>query len=264
MNGNCFEFDFDKNGILALTKDNVSRINFIVKNDSNYRIYNDKNNSSTVYNFIKRNKNNIPWEVEDILKIVTEIDKQNSTHQASTGVKKDNKDSKNNDGREKTAEFIFNIDNLYRRLKTGDATLVNEIARALYKTEGGGRYTFSFATKFCTFVSNALYDNDEYSIYDKVINDVLPYYAWEYLGKDCYLGRTKSKISKIFGIEDKNGDYEAYRKLIDDIRNRNKELTGYLISRRDFDRLLWYYFKGDRDIEGHISRTTEALQCIRK
>lgn len=75
-------------------------------------------------------------------------------------------------------------------MEIGDASLVDEIAKALYKSDGGGPYTFSFASKFCTFVSNALYDNDKYSIYDKVLNNVLPYYAWAYLGKDCYFGRT--------------------------------------------------------------------------
>ena len=271
MNDNCYKFDLDANGILALTEDNVTRINFIIENDSNYRIYNDKNNSSSVYNFIKQNKNKLPWEIDDIETIVTEIDKQNSTHQDSLGVKKDagNPTAKNNGGRRKTAEYIYNISNLYERLEIGDASLVDEIAKALYKSDGGGRYTFSFASKFCTFVSNALYDNDKYSIYDKVLNDVLPYYAWAYLGKDCYFGRTKSKIGKVFGVEEKNGNYKDYRQLIDDIINRNKELTGYLISRRDFDHLLWYYFKGDRDIKSkenneylHTSRTTIALKNV--
>ncbi len=59
--------------------------------------------------------------------------------------------------------------------------------------------------------------------------------------------------------------------MIDKIRKRNEELTGYLISRKDFDHLLWYYFKGDYDQKDketkrvlHISRTTEALRHIRK
>lgn len=73
----------------------------------------------------------------------------------------------------------------------------------------------------------------------------------------------------MFGIEEKNGNYKHYRQLIDVIINRNKELTGYLISRRDFDHLLWYYFKGDRDIKSkenngylHTSRTIIALKNV--
>ena len=273
MEDNRYKFDLDANGVLALTEENVVRINFIIDNDSNYRLFSDKDNPMSVERFINDRRSKIPWSVNEILHIVTEIDKQNSTHQDSIGVKKDsnNPNSKNNGGRQKTAEYIYNISGLYERLENGDASLVNEIAKALYKSDGTGRYTFSFASKFCTYVSQALFKSDEYSIYDKVVSNILPYYVWAYLGKDCYFGRTKSKISKVFGIDEKNGDYESYRKLIDALRYRNQELTGYLISRKDFDHLLWYYFKGDRDLKDdktkmplHLSRTTLALNHIRK
>lgn len=273
MEDKCYKFDLDTNGVLALTEENVARINFIIDNDSNYRLFNDMNNPMSIGRYIADRKESKPWSVDEMLHIVTQIDKHNSTHQDAIDVKKDasNPNAKNNGGRHKTAQYICNINNLCDRLKNGDASLVNEIAKALYDSNGIGRYTFSFASKFCTYVSQALYYSDEYSIYDKVLHDILPYYAWAYLGKDCYLGRTKSKISKVFGIDSKNGDYESYRKLIDEIRYRNKELTGYLISRKDFDHLLWYYFKGDRDLKDketkeilHLSRTTLALNYIRE
>lgn len=273
MEDNRYKFDLDANGVLALTAENVDRINFIIDNDSNFRLFSDMDNLKSVGRYVADRKETTPWSVDEILHIVTEIDKQNSTHQDSIGVKKDadNPTAKNNGGRQKTAEYIYNISGLYERLKNGDASLVNDIAKSLYKSDGGGRYTFSFASKFCTYVSQALYNSDEYFVYDKVVSDILPYYAWAYLEKDCYFGRTKSKISKVFGIDDKNGDYESYRKLIDAIRYRNEELTGYLISRKNFDHLLWYYFKGDRDLKDdktkkplHLSRTTLALNHIRK
>lgn len=266
-----YKFDFDANGVLALTEDNIVRINFIIDNDSNYRLSSDIENTKSVARYVADRRKTLPWSKDELLHIITEIDRQNSTHQDSTGVKKDDSTSKNNGGREKTAEYIYNIYNLYARLEAGDPSLVNDIAKALYKEEGGGRYTFSFASKFCTYVSQALYDSDKYCIYDRVVSDVLPYYAWAYLGDDSYFARSKSKISRMFGIDDNNGDYAAYRLLIDKIRKRNEELTGYLISRKDFDHLLWYYFKGDYDQKDketkrvlHISRTTEALRHIRK
>lgn len=266
-----YKFDFDANGVLALTEDNIVRINFIIDNDSNYRLSSDIENTETVTRYVADRRDTLPWSKDELLHIIIEIDRQNSTHQDSIGVKKDDSASKNNGGREKTAEYIYNIHNLYARLEAGDPSLVNDIAKALYKEEGGGRYTFSFASKFCTYVSQALYDSDKYCIYDRVVSDVLPYYAWAYLGDDSYFARSKSKISRMFGIDDNNGDYAAYRLLIDKIRKRNEELTGYLISRKDFDHLLWYYFKGDYDQKDketkrvlHISRTTEALRHIRK
>lgn len=271
MNNIYFEFDYDKNRVIALTEDNVARINFIINNDSKYRQFHNKNNPTSIDSLILNSET--PWDLDKIINIVTAIDKQNSTHQDFTGIKKNDSNHllKNNGGRKKTAEFIYyNIDDLYNRLEKGDESLVNEIAKALYNDDGTGRYTFSFASKFCTYVSQVLYNSDEYCIYDNVLACVLPYYEWAYLGKDNYFGKTKSKISKSLGIDDKKGDYCSYKGLIDDIRYSNKELTRYLISRKDFDKLLWYYFKGDYDIKNkenkiiYTSRTSKALMNIRK
>lgn len=271
MNYNYFEFDYDKNGVIALTEDNVARINFIINNDSKYRQFHNKNNPTSIDSLILNSET--PWDLDKIIDIVTAIDKQNSTHQDSTGIKKNDSNHllKNNGGRKKTAEFIYyNIDDFYNRLKKGDESLVNEIAKALYNDDGTGRYTFSFASKFCTYVSQILYNSDEYCIYDNVLACVLPYYEWAYLGQDNYFGRTKSKISKCLGVDDKKGDYYSYKKLIDRIRCSNEKLTGYLISRNDFDKLLWYYFKGDYDIKNkekiiiYTSRTSKALMNLRK
>lgn len=147
---------------------------------------------------------------------------------------------------------------------------MNEIAKALFQEEGDGRYTFSFASKFCTYVSQALYQTDAYSVYDKVLHDILPYYAWAYLGERRYFAKKKSRVDVEFGIKKReDGSYQRYRDFIDAIRRRSEELTGYPISRRDFDLLLWYYFKGDRDIVDkttkeklYTSRTTRALAHI--
>lgn len=264
MGKNKYQFDLDSNGILALTEKNVALIHFIVENDSNYR------SPISVEKYIKDKP--IPWDEKEILDIVTIIDRQNSTHQEAIGVKKDesNPNAKNNGGRLKTAEYICAIDRLYERLEIGDASLVNEIAKALFQEEGDGRYTFSFASKFCTYVSQALYQTDAYSVYDKVLHDILPYYAWAYLGERRYFAKKKSRVDVEFGISKRADDsYKRYRDFIDAIRRRSEELTGYQISRRDFDLLLWYYFKGDRDIEDkrtkeklYTSRTTRALEHI--
>ena len=271
MKNDCYEFDFDKNGVLALTERNVYGMNFIIENDSDYRLYNNNDSPLSIAKYIK----NItpPFSYDEILHIVTEIDRQNSTHQNVFSTKKDsdNASSKNNGGREITAQYIYNIGDLYKRLRDGDASLVNEIAKALCKKDGGGRYTFSFASKFCTYVSRALYNSDEYSVYDNVLADILPYYGWAYLKKSYCSNKNKSTIRRVIGVDIKEGNYALYRDLIDDIRDRNKILTGYQISRKDFDQLLWYYFKGDRDIRDkntkevlHISRTTLALNCVGK
>ena len=58
------------------------------------------------------------------------------------------------------------------------------------------------------------------------------------------------------------GDYGAYRDLIDNIRYSAKKYLGsdYVISRKDFDHLLWYYFKGGA--KGGNSRISMALERV--
>jgi hypothetical protein len=251
-------FDVDNNGIISLTKNNVQRINFIIENDPNYRSDSDPYNENSTYNYIR----NHPYttDYKEILEIVKKIDKQNSTHQASSGINKGD-----NNGREKTAEFIHQIENFYERLKNGDPELVNEIANALK-----ARYTFCFASKYCTYMSRYLLESDCYSIYDKILSDILPYFAWLYLDEIYLNNKRKSTISNTFAPKN-NGDYKGYRDLIDKIRFKADKVSGYLISRKDFDHLLWYYFKGDRDIIDtekknmlHKSRITKALDFIDK
>lgn len=248
-----YSFDMDKNGFPALTQKNVDLVNFLIDNDSNYRYDADPENNDSTYNLIKNSKET--RDVEIIKKIVKKIDKQNSTHQASEGAKG------GGDGINITASYISEIDNLYGRLKEEDPTLVNEIAKAIPT-----RYTFSFASKYCNYMSRYLFDADGYSIYDDILCKILPYYAWVYI-KENHKAQKKSKIAKTFAAKDK-GDYKGYRDLIDRIRQKAFEETGYKIGRVDFDHLLWYYYKGDRDIkndEGDLvyeSRITQAMKCV--
>lgn len=275
-----FQFDLDENGILKLTADNVERINFIIENDSNYRIFEDPDSQNSITILIRNNPDATVWDKDFILKLVIEIDKQNSTHQEASGRQKGD-----GQGREKTAQFILdNWEDLLPKIKEGDADAVNIIAKALLnydpateqRPKNKGRYTFSFASKFCTYVSNALYvckqleyKEDAYSIFDKVVGDVLPYYAWKYLGNTTYVDKKNSNIDKKFGGKSNDiGNYEGYRQLIDSIIDENQKQTGYKIKRRDFDHLLWYYFKGDEDILDadkrylHKSRITTALEKV--
>ena len=280
------DFDKDKNDFPTLTDKNVALINFIIKHDSNYRPLNDTEDDS-ISKTIKEH-----GETSDygkILTIVKVIDKSNSTRQASLGKGHRIEDTKEKkDGRELTAEYISGMEDFYERLGRGDIKLVNDIATHSieHKDPLTGqvvalRYTLSFASKYCTYMARALYENDKekrdyYSIFDKVICDILPYYAWFYLGNNEYtrlsISKSKkdqntekeshsnqkivSKIREVFGTKGSKKGYSGYCKLIDEIRNKSKELSGKSdpISRKDFDHLLWYYFKGnDKEISRALS-----------
>ena len=73
MEDNCYKFDLDANGVLALTAENVDRINFIIDNDSNYRLFSDMDNLKSVGRYVADRKEATPWSVDEILHIVTEI-----------------------------------------------------------------------------------------------------------------------------------------------------------------------------------------------
>lgn len=255
-----YEFDFDANGVLALTGENVERIRFLIENDSSYRTDTSAEETKDIKDLCKK------YQSEGVLtnnerrklikSLVTSIDKANSTHQASEGP------GGGGNGREKTAEYISNkIENLEKRLEAGDPSLVDDIADKSID----GRYTFSFASKFCTYAARELYPGeDKYSIYDKVVRTALPYYSCVYLGEEMRLWRgrcIKDPYSKFGDKKFKNEDewkYKRYSDLIGEIIKANKMKTGYEISRENFDNLLWYYFKGER------SRIEKTRNCISK
>lgn len=298
ISGKPYIFDEDRNGFPALTEENFERINFIIKHDSNYRPLDDKGTdpiSTIIKDTIKKNDDVFSNEISDILTVVEKIDKLNSTRQSSLGPK-----IKGGGGREATACYISSIVDFYERLGKGDSTLVDDIAKRAISLESinkakelklnavsdvdvegindndeFSRYTFSFASKYCAYMARALFEGekgDGYCIFDKVMCDILPYYAWVYLGDSDYikLSHPKAKQNtdnideqqapihpqKKSIIKDKfanknDSKYEDYRKLIDAIIQRAERLycreypgKQCHISRKDFDHLLWYYFKG--------------------
>lgn len=244
-----YKFDLDRNGIIALTESNVARIDFLLANDSSYRPRIKNGDVQTVKAFCARHPHlwmepgqDNSLQVGLTEELVAIIDRANSTHQSSEGPHKGNK------GRRKTAEFICSIPGFETRLFKRDSVLVEDIANNAIS----GRYTLSFASKFCAYVSRALFDdNDGYSIYDRTVRLSLPYFTHVYLGKAhrTYRGKCVTDPYWRFGTPCNNGDtewhYGSYQKLIADLIDENELLTGYRITRRDLDHLLWYYFKGE-------------------
>lgn len=241
-----YEFDFDINGALALTPNNVVRVRFLINNDSDYRSEIDLGDINPARRFCEENPQF--WNNERLTtELVEIIDKANSTHQASEGRAGGNR------GREKTAEAICRLADFGDRIQACDPTLVDEIADSLEN-----RYTFSFASKFCAYVSRALSpdasEQDGYSIYDLIVRSALPYYAATYLGDLGVKIRKRNGKCPVdpygkFGDkrykESEEWKYEKYSRLIEQIINSNEKKIGYRISRQDFDYLLWYYYKGD-------------------
>lgn len=236
------ELDYlDKNKkFIDFTQNNIELIDFCLSIDSSYRdAFNPTSKGSSAYLITHK------WAFnEDTIKDICErIDKENSTHLAVSGHNKgDNK------GVDAVVKKILDIANFETKLKKPDADLVNEIAKAVPEIS-----KFSFASKFCTYVSIYKDKNpNAYSIYDKVISEILPYYEWKFLHttKHAQKNRNKKVVSTIENDFAKKGsfNYEGYNKLIGQIIeaiNKEKNLN---IDRLTFDRMLWYYYKGDEKL----------------
>lgn len=240
-----YVLDTDENDAVALTEKNVEFIKSIIRIDSSYRNSLDKEyEGSSAYIITKKFYKNTDFDFSDrdnVKELVKALDKENSTHlSVAEGIKN-------------TTEKIFSMrEGFKERLLCGDPDLVCEIAKATK-----GRNNFSFATKFCSFTCRHAFEGtsnqDNYCIYDNVIANILPYYAYIFLGKK-YIERTKSNIEKTFKA---TGDYKGYRQLIDDIIEQSEKETGYKISRADFDSVIWYYYKGGN------KKVSELLKIVK-
>jgi hypothetical protein len=246
-------WDLDKNGFPALTERNVELVNFIIENDSSYRSASDKNNpNSSAFLFDKKYAHGqFPMDFKTLLDVVTRIDQENSTHVSVSSNKKAKGIS--NQGRKIMARKLSMVIDLEKRLAKPCPCLVDDIAKYVQ-----GRNNFSFASKFCTYMCQGAFtgtnNQDNYSIFDTILSNALPYYAWVYLGKN-YAVKGKSIIRKTYAEKGKT-NYAGYQKLIDDIRDASEKIYSYPISRRDLDHLLWYYFKGNED------RISASLKCV--
>ncbi|MBE6738664.1 MAG: hypothetical protein E7566_08490 [Ruminococcaceae bacterium] len=241
-----YTFDL-KNDLPCFTDKNLLLVDALIRYDSNYSVTTDENHpdykesyagilSRMKADFFDFNKTD-----EHLLEVVKSINKINSTHLGAYN------------GIQLTVDTIKKMENLKERLLNGDGSVVYEIACA-----GINRYNFSFATKFCTYVSElALETNDKYCIYDNVVQSVLPLYIHHYVSeekaKEYYkivnkskpeLSRIESKIDSKLKSKNEPKGYDKYRELINEIIKGIKEKDGKNITYAEFDHLVWYYFKG--------------------
>ena len=248
-----YEFDVDQNGFPVFTKKNFALMDALLRYDSKYSASEDANDPSTYAGMLKAN--GVPTSFEAALPVVKSIDRVNSTF---LNLKSDGK------GIEATATTVSSIKKLKDRLVMRDDKLIDEIASAVITLTGKGKYNFSFATKFCAYTcifADGI-QKDNYCIYDGVLAGVLPYYAYLYaegdLYKDlCRKNKSNRIVSKVESLYRDKRKYTPYRKTVNGILEgilKQSELED--ISYKEFDQLIWYYFKGDdRKID-------KALACI--
>lgn len=86
INYEPYKLDRDKNGFLAITKENIARINFVISVDSKYREDFDVDYNNSVCKCIRAYGETT--DCRKIETIVKKIDKINSTHQSVSGYEK--------------------------------------------------------------------------------------------------------------------------------------------------------------------------------
>lgn len=229
--------EYKNNTLICLTRDNVAKVEAMIRNDSDYLKMSDtdagptdKYAGSSAYwmNQLKREllDGDTTYTHEKIIEeAVNAVDRENSTHLNSDKC-----------GREEITRRICDIpgDILLKCLKDpeyDDMYLIREISR-ITSAEKKARKNLSFASKFCHYACFFIFEGteyqDNYSIYDSILKAVLPKYL-EYYSID----------PKRFDLN----HYSQYRKAVDAIR----QASNIPISRNGFDHLLWYFHKGRMD-----------------
>lgn len=251
--------------LVMLSIDNVAKVEAMISIDSSYargadstaKPENNKNNGykgSSAYWFSKFkdeyknlndddelekiNNNKVQEHVEEdiILELVSAIDRENSTHLNSDGI-----------GRREISDRIkkYTKKRFFELLKNADRNfeLYLELAKiTTYSIEKNKKHRKnpSFASKFCHYACFYLFENelkDNYSIYDRILREILPYYAKRYKIEINKEDLNKIKNNEIDG-------YPVYCKIVDNIIDNADAENSEKISRNGFDHLLWYYHKG--------------------
>ena len=232
---NPYEFDMDKNGLPTFSKKNVLFMQAIIDNDSNYS--NDREGSfSRVFNL------SFPKDLEKLKEAIKIIDKENSTHIYVNNWLDEIVSSL----------YEYGIEKLGKNIESGNKEIVNAISKV------GEKNHFSFATKLCAYFNRYCFNKDDYSIYDSILENILPYYAFVYLGKELWNKNKNSNVRKFY-----YNNYESYNNLIGEIIesakiiNDNQDLT-----RKDFDNILWYYYKGRDDRQKKAKECFDKDECI--
>lgn len=112
------------------------------------------------------------------------------------------------------AKHIYGLSRVDERLKSGDESLVNEIANVI--VNGKARNFYSFATKFCSH-----HNDKDYAIFDSYVEQML----WHFQKRDKFGD---------FAREDLR-DYAKFKKALNDL----KAFYGLQCDLKQLDMYLW-------------------------
>ena len=236
-----YSLDLVDNKFPRITEKNLAFIKAILSIDSNYRADFLQNGGTYTQDL---REHGFPKTKKNLKDVLDSLNKMNST-------RGDVGDSIN-----KMADFLCDrvgLEKAAARIQQGDLSIVTELANA-----NPDRFNISLASKFCTYCSQICFGGDSFSKYDRVVSTVLPYYAWLYLGENRWVrtSRRETRIS-LTTKDSKDWSYESYCELIGRIVKAICEKEKIAVTRQDFDWVVWYFFKGDKE------RQADALKAIK-
>lgn len=193
-----------KKDYLPLTRENIEYVHQQVLATSDYG-----SNFTLIHDVLKRFPQNVDREL--VAMKVALIDLTNSTH-ISTHIKKISLSE--------IVDLILSIQDFDIRVSQGDPLLVSQLAES-----NGQINLFSFASKYCTYHNVEIYERDDYSIFDRVVKDALPYYIPKL---------TKSAIEEWRTT----CNYLAFNDCIEELLDQKS--IDIPFRRRKFDHFLWY------------------------
>lgn len=174
----------------AISKNDVDDAYDKVKQDP---IYGEENR--TIKAILNKFPNNN--SLEEVVCKICVIDVTHSTH---VGIHKKNFSLVD------LAKKIMSIPNIDRRLKTGDLTLIDDIAYVK------GVNLLSFASKYCTCHNQMIYDRDDYFKYDSIVSKAIHYRGRDFIEYSKKLDEiiTSNRLSNIERIREKLDLYYWY------------------------------------------------------
>lgn len=196
--------DISRKAYLPLTEENIEMVHQQVLATSNYGA-----NAALIHDVLTRFPQNVDREL--VAMKVALIDLTNSTH-ISTHIKKISLSE--------IVDLILNIRDFDVRVAQGDPLLVSQLAKS-----NGKINLFSFASKYCTYHNVEVYERDDYSIFDRVVKDALPYYIPTL--KKSTIGEWRLTFN-----------YTAFHDCIENLLNQKNICVPF--RRRKLDHFLWY------------------------
>ena len=205
----------DENNIVELTKENSILIENEIKNDYDYIPF-----AKIVYNSLGK-ENIINKDKFSLIALIREIDRDNSTN-VWRYRKKDRPIEEN--GIIRITDYIIANNTFFERLEKGDIYLIDEII------DYCGKEVTSLSSKICKYLSEYLYEKDNYYINDKYIRCALPFYL------DKYNLTFYGKKTDLYYA---NMSYVSLFNYLESIKNK----LNNGLSRSNIDHIIWYSYK---------------------